>query len=155
MVTRYFDGVIPDAGVLDAPDQAIRDTEVRVTAAADEAISRLAIHEAIASIWQLVDELNGYITLQEPWALSKDPANRERLGTVLNTAVRGIGTLAVLLSPVIPEASAKLWTALNGAGAISDQPIRSAFEWAGGTTVSALQPLFPRIESSESDGSGA
>lgn len=155
MVTRYFDGVIPDAGVLDAPDQAIRDTEVRVTAAADEAISRLAIHEAIASIWQLVDELNGYITLQEPWALSKDPANRERLGTVLNTAVRGIGTLAVLLSPVIPEASSKLWTALNGAGSVSDQPIRSAFEWAGGTTVSTLQPLFPRIESSESDGSGA
>jgi methionyl-tRNA synthetase len=155
MVTRYFDGVIPDAGVLDAPDQAIRDTEVRVTAAADAAISRLAIHEAIAAIWQLVDELNGYITLQEPWALSKDPANRERLGTVLNTAVRGVGTLAVLLSPVVPVASSKLWTALNGAGAVSDQPIRSAFDWAGGTTVSALEPLFPRIETSETDGSAA
>ena len=42
---------------------------------ADAAIERLAIHEAIAAIWTIVDELNGYITEQEPWVLAKDPAN--------------------------------------------------------------------------------
>jgi methionyl-tRNA synthetase len=148
MVTRYFDGVVPaaaESAVTDA-ERAIRATERRVTAEADAAIERLAVHEAIARIWELVDELNGYITAQEPWALAKDPANAERLATVLHTAVRGLGTLAVLLSPVVPEASAKLWTALSGAGAVQDQPIREAFAWAGGPTVQPLEALFPRIE---------
>ncbi|WP_440709790.1 methionine--tRNA ligase [Herbiconiux sp. YIM B11900] len=148
MVTRYFGGEIPDAVAdsVTSADTAIRDTERRVTAAADAAIERLAVHEAIAAIWQLVDELNGYITLQEPWKLAKDPANADRLATVLNTVVRGVGTLAVLLSPVVPEAAAKLWTALAGTGSVQDQPIRSAWEWTGGTHVAALEPLFPRIE---------
>jgi methionyl-tRNA synthetase len=148
MVTRYLEGAIPDAvpASLTDADQAIRDTERRVTAAADEAISRLAVHEAIASIWQLVDELNGYITIQEPWVLAKDPANADRLATVLNTAVRGLGTLAVLLSPIVPEASAKLWTALSGSGSVADQRIRSAWEWTGEPRVRPLEALFPRIE---------
>jgi methionyl-tRNA synthetase len=148
MVTRYFDGVIPavvESAVTDA-ERAIQQTERRVTQAADDAIERVAVHEAIARIWELVDELNGYITVQEPWALSKDPANAERLAVVLGTAVRGLGTLAVLLSPVVPEASAKLWTALSGDGAVTDQPIRSAFEWTGGDRVQPLEALFPRIE---------
>ena len=108
MVVRYCDGTIPTPGEFTADDLAIIATEKRVTDAAADAISRLAIHEAIASVWELVDDLNGYITSQEPWGLAKDPANRARLETVLYTALRGLGTLAVLLSPVVPEATAKL-----------------------------------------------
>jgi methionyl-tRNA synthetase len=74
---------------------------------------------------------------------------------VLNTAVRGIGTLAVLLSPVVPVASAKLWTALSGDGVVGGVPLRRAFEWTGGASVQPLEPLFPRIETAEADGSAA
>jgi AGZA family xanthine/uracil permease-like MFS transporter len=41
-----------------------------------------------------VDALNLYITSPEPWALAKDPSQRERLSTVPATAVHGLGTLA-------------------------------------------------------------
>ncbi len=146
MVTRYFDGAVPDAGELTPADDKIRDIERRVTAASGEAIDRLAIHEAIAVVWELVDALNLYITEQEPWALAKSGETRVRLETVLNTAVRGLGTLAVLLAPVIPEATAKLWAALGGSGEVSEQPIHHAWEWKGGTAVAPLEPLFPRIE---------
>jgi methionyl-tRNA synthetase len=143
---RYCDGEIPAPGPFSEADEAIRATERRSTDAASHAIDRLAIHEAIGAVWELVDELNGYITVQEPWSLAKDPANRERLQTVLYTAVRGLGTLAVLLSPVVPEATAKLWSALGGNGEITGQRIDRAWEWAGGTHVSPLEALFPRIE---------
>ena len=79
---------------------------------------RLAIDEAIAAIWTIVDELNGYITTQEPWVLAKSDETRARLGTVLYTASEGLRALAVLLSPVIPEATAKLWDALGAAEAL-------------------------------------
>jgi len=64
----------------------------------------------------------------------------------LHTVVRGLGTLAVLLSPVTPQATATLWTALGGTGEVQDARIDRAWEWTGGTHVSPLAALFPRIE---------
>ena len=70
---------------------------------------------------------------------------------MLYTAAEGLRALAVLLSPTLPTATGKLWTALGAStlGAVDAQPIRSAGEWgqlAPGATVTALEGLFPRIE---------
>jgi methionyl-tRNA synthetase len=149
MVTRYFDGLIPVA----SPDEPMLTLEKRVTAAADRHIDTFAINEALSSIWELVDALNGYITDNEPWALAKDPVNRPRLETVLATAVHGLGTLAVLLAPVLPKATARLWAALGGEGEPDAQRIDRAYEWVGGPSVAPLETsLFPRIETEESAG---
>lgn len=149
MITRYFDGVVPVAGDLTEADLAVRETELRVTAEADAAIDRFAINEALASIWQLVDQLNGYITEQEPWAIAKDASQRERLGTVLATALRGLGTLTVLLSPFVPTATHTLWQSI-GQGELTSQPVDRAAEWSSAPAVQPLAAgLFPRIEQPE------
>jgi methionyl-tRNA synthetase len=152
MVTRYFHGVIPAATDYVDADLAIQRTVAAAASAADSAIEKLAIHEAIAAVWTIVDELNGYITEQEPWVLAKDPAQAARLGTVLYTASEGLRALAVLLSPVLPIATEKLWDAVGAQaalGALTAQPLRRAGEWGQlppGSTVSPLSGLFPRIE---------
>jgi methionyl-tRNA synthetase len=150
MVSRYFDGVVPAPREYSEADLGIQKTIAHAATAADAAIERFAIHDALAAIWTIVEELNGYITIQEPWVLAKEEATRERLGTVLYTATEGLRALAVLLSPVIPEATAKLWIALGQDGAVQDRPVRAAGEWgqlAVGSTVTGLDALFPRIES--------
>ncbi|MBN9612480.1 MAG: class I tRNA ligase family protein, partial [Actinobacteria bacterium] len=152
MNAKYFDGVMPPAGAESDADRAIRELAASVAEAADSRIEAFAIHEAIAEIWQLVDALNGYITEQEPWALAKNEAQRERLGTVLATATEGLRALAELLHPVIPQATAKLWAALGAEqaiGALAAQPIRAAGQWSrlpAGTPQQSLAVLFPRIE---------
>ncbi|MET0303056.1 MAG: methionine--tRNA ligase [Microbacteriaceae bacterium] len=152
MVNRYFDGEIPAAGESTDAEIAIQTTLRDAVEAADAAIERLAIHEAIAAIWRVVDDLNGYITAQQPWVLAKDDAQRERLATVLYTASEGLRALSVALSPVIPKATTKLWTALGaepGLGALVDQPLREAGHWGqllAGSRVTTLEGLFPRIE---------
>ncbi|HEY4225659.1 MAG TPA: methionine--tRNA ligase [Pseudolysinimonas sp.] len=161
MVTRYTDGAVPAAGEYQDADLAIQRTVAAAVPAADAAIERFAINEALAAIWTIVDELNGYITEQEPWVLAKgaadDSAKAERLGTVLYTASEGLRALAVLLSPVIPKATTTLWDALGaagsattaGLGALTAQPIRGAGDWGQlpvGSTVTPLTGLFPRIE---------
>jgi methionyl-tRNA synthetase len=152
MVDRYFDGEIPAPGDYTPSDRAIIDVVAAAATEADAAIEALAIHDAIAAVWAIVDALNGYITEQEPWVLAKDEANRERLGTVLYTASEGLRALAVLLSPVMPEATSTLWTALGVQpvlGGLLAQPIRSAGTWGqlpAGTRVAKLEALFPRIE---------
>jgi methionyl-tRNA synthetase len=152
MVSRYFDGLVPATGGYIEADLAIQSVVAKAAEAADAAIERLAIHEAIAAVWTIVDELNGYLTVQQPWVLAKSEEKRERLGTVLYTALEGLRALTVLLSPVIPEATAKLWDALgagSGLGPLTAQPIRDAGRWGRltpGTATSALAALFPRIE---------
>lgn len=149
MINRYCDGVVPAAGTLTAADLEIDSIARRATEESWQAVERLAIHEAIAAVWQLVDALNGYLTSEEPWSLAKDPEQRERLETVLATAYRGLGTLAVLLSPVLPKATAKLWTALGAPGEVAQQPIDRAFDAQLGERVAALEALFPRVEVAE------
>ncbi|GAA3766987.1 methionine--tRNA ligase [Microbacterium kribbense] len=152
MVDRYFEGIVPAPGTYSDRDLAVQQTVADAAAAADAAMERFRMDEAIAAIWTIVDELNAYITDNEPWQLAKDDARRERLGTVLYTASEGLRALAVLLSPVMPVATEKLWIGLGAAetlGRLQDQPIRAAGAWGilrPGTSVNALAPLFPRVE---------
>ncbi|MET0828201.1 MAG: methionine--tRNA ligase, partial [Microbacterium sp.] len=154
MIDRYFEGIVPPPGAYTDADRLIHKTVADAATAADAAMERFRIDEAISSIWTIVDALNLYITENEPWALAKDEAERERLGTVLYTAAEGLRALAVLLSPITPIATEKLWIALGAAetlGRLVDQPIREAGRWGilpAGASVNALAPLFPRVEQS-------
>ncbi|GAB3267538.1 methionine--tRNA ligase [Microbacterium lacusdiani] len=155
MIGKYFDGVVPQPGEYSEADGAIQRVVADAASEADAAIEKFRIDEAIARIWTIVDELNGYITENEPWALAKDESKRERLATVLYTCAEGLRALAVLLSPVMPQATGKLWTALGAEGALGGlaaQPIRKAGAWGqlpAGTATQALAPLFPRIEQAD------
>jgi methionyl-tRNA synthetase len=152
MIERYFEGVVPRAGEYTDADRAVQKTVADAASNADAAIERFRIDEAIDAIWTIVDALNQYITENEPWALAKDEAHRERLGTVLYTAAEGLRALAVLLSPIMPISTEKLWIALGAAeriGRLHDQPLREAGTWGvlrPGTSVNGLSPLFPRVE---------
>ncbi len=151
MIERYFEGIVPPPDTYTDADLAIQRAVADAATAADAAMERFRPDEAIDAIWTIVDALNGYITDNEPWALAKDDTRRARLGTILYTAAEGLRALAVLLSPVMPHATEKLWVALGGPGRLVDQPIREAGAWGvlrPGSSVNGLAPLFPRVEQS-------
>jgi methionyl-tRNA synthetase len=106
----------------------------------------------IGEIWQLVDALNGYLTEQEPWQLAKSAQHRDRLDTVLATAAEGLRVLAVLLNPVMPNASAALWDSLGAEpvlGPLASQPLADAGRWGqlpAGVLVTKGPALFPRLD---------
>lgn len=147
MAQKYFGGQVPADGLghITPADQVIIDLERSATSAADAAIDRIAPHDAIASIWQLVDTLNGYVTEQEPWVLAKT-GETDRLARVIHTLVHGVGTLAVLLAPVMPESMQTLWAAVGGAGRVDAVDVRAADAWQSAGPVQAIAPLFPRID---------
>ena len=144
---------MPAEGDLLEADMRIKNVAKAAVETADKAIDEVAIHEAIAAIWTLVDELNNYITVQEPWVLAKSDETRERLQTVLNVAAEGLKTLAVLMAPVTPKAAAKLWVALgqSSLGDLSAQPLSEAANngLIAGAAIAELEGLFPRIEVAE------
>ncbi|HJA04798.1 MAG TPA: methionine--tRNA ligase [Candidatus Microbacterium stercoravium] len=149
MTAKYFGGSVPEPGEYEEADLEIQRLVSAAAANADQAIERFRIDQAIDEIWTIVDALNGYITEAEPWVLAKDDAKRDRLATVIYTCLEGLRALAVLLSPIMPESTAKLWAALGAPGEVTAQPVREAGAWgqlAPGTATTKLAPLFPRIE---------
>ncbi|ROR66288.1 methionine--tRNA ligase [Agrococcus jenensis] len=145
MVHKYCDGVVPAVAIDDDIQTIVADAVRR----ADEAIDRFAIDESVDAAMAIVERLNGYITEQAPWVLAKDDAQRDRLAAVLASNVHGIGAVAVLLAPVMPESAQKLWAAVGGEGDVLAQPIREAHRWEGTGRVTTVPPLFPRIEQAQ------
>ena len=85
MITRYRDGVVPDA---DADPVLAEDFEPladEVCALLDQA----EITQALDRIWQRVRRLNRYVEEQAPWKLAKDPEQSDRLDTVLRSLADG------------------------------------------------------------------
>ena len=149
MINKYFDGAVPAPSEYQEADLAIQKVAKEAVDGANAAIDKVAIHEAIAKVWTLVDELNNYITVQAPWVLAKDEADRERLATVLYTTAEGLRLLAVLLNPIVPKAAQKLWISIGTSlGELSEQRIQQA-DWGllpAGTKLGELEVLFPRVE---------
>ena len=144
MVNKYFGGEIPQAPA----EQTLAELFHSETDRANTAIDAFQIHDAVDAAFSIVDRLNGYITETAPWQLAKDESKRDRLAEVLATNVRGLGTAAILLAPVIPESAQKLWRGIGGDGDVTEQRIHSAHEWEVPARVGDLSPLFPRIEQS-------
>ena len=150
MLHRYREGVIPNPSAgSGAPEEALRSVMTDVVSKANDAMHSFAIHEALGHIWRIVEDTNGYLTEQEPWALAKDDANADRLDAVLYHASDALRVLALVLHPFMPDSMSALWGALGQEGEPSDQVLLDAAvagDLKTGTAVQELPPLFPRIE---------
>jgi methionyl-tRNA synthetase len=154
MITRYFKGEVP------YPSNSVSRTP------ADEAIAKLAektiadfhalfeqyhFSRALETAWQLVAAVDKYIVENEPWALAEkqDENSRVRLATVLYTSAEALRIVTVLTHPVMPDATARIWTQL-GLGEIASFPLAD-LRWGQlplGTKVGKVEPVFPRADKS-------
>ena len=152
MVGRYFDGALPSRAAAGPAEQALADGLARAAAIADEAICDLRFHDGLGAIDAYVSQVNGYLSAQEPWQLAKDPQARDRLAAILATAAEALRGIAVLLHPVLPKATVRLWQQLGAEpalGAISAQRVADAGRWGQlptGTVLTKGDALFPRLD---------
>ncbi|MFD0529640.1 methionine--tRNA ligase [Kitasatospora arboriphila] len=155
MVGKYHGGTLPAATAAGAAEQAVVDGLAKAAAEADAKIGEeLDFAGGIAAIFEFVKLVNGYLTEQEPWKVAKDTSDegQARLATILYTAAEALRATAVLLNPLMPATSAKLWDSLGaeeGLGALADQTIATVADWGQlpvGATVTKGDILFPRLE---------
>jgi methionyl-tRNA synthetase len=72
------------------------------------AMDEFALEGAVASIFSLVDEANGYIAAAEPWVLARDADQADRLTQVLFDLAEAVRIAGVLLLPVMPRSAAEI-----------------------------------------------
>ena len=127
----------------------MKDHLVQVRQTVSQEVRKVAFHKALMTLWEVIDGANKYIDTQAPWALAKDPALKDRLGTVLYVLAETLRQTAILLSPFMPQTARAMLEQL-GCGP-EKEPVfwEEELVWgrlAPGTQLARGTALFPRIE---------
>ncbi len=107
---------------------------------------------ALESLRELTAAGNALVEAAAPWKLAKltaVPAAQSRLDAVLTALAETCRTLALLLAPVLPEASVKMLTQLNYTPPSGGDGLALAAAWGSlgeGHVVGEPSPVFPRLE---------
>jgi methionyl-tRNA synthetase len=155
MVMKYFKGVVPESAALEKADEALKKQTLESVEAYTTAMTRFEFHKGLMATWETIGHLNKYIDETAPWALAKDPDQRDRLATVLYCTIECLRIVSCHILPFMPHTGEKMWTQLGMDGTIHDQRLDSLKEWGrtqAGQSIQRGAPLFPRIETVETDG---
>jgi methionyl-tRNA synthetase len=109
-------------------------------------MAKLDFASGFAAVWDLIRATNGYIEDTAPWALNKQ-GDAAGVAAVLGDCLESLRIVALLASPVIPNASAELWRRLGLSGRPEDQRLPDAAAWGllpPGAQLDKGEPLFPR-----------
>jgi len=150
MNLKYFKGTIQGQAADSNSELSLEPEAATVFDAYTKAMEVCQFNKALASVWELVSAMNKYIVTNEPWALAKDPAHADELGTVLYELLEGIRFVAGLIWPVMPETSGKIFAALGlgipERGFFTLDTIRPWGQLPQGIILAKPEILFPRVD---------
>jgi methionyl-tRNA synthetase len=112
--------------------------------AVSEFYDNFKFREALSETMNAVRSANKYFNDCEPWKLIRE--NKDRCETVINTCLELCHSIAVLISPVLPDTSGRILRILN--------KDKTDFSWdrigdkvlSAGTMLGESEILFPQIE---------
>ena len=145
MTNKYFDGVIQAPKAKEALDDELMNACFDAVKLCEKNIDSYHIADAVEAVIGLAKRCNKYIDETAPWALAKDEAQKERLGTVLYNLLEGIRFISVLVSPFMPE-TAKAIQAQIGTTLDTYESLESFGGMIDGNKVGTATPLFQRID---------
>jgi methionyl-tRNA synthetase len=154
MINRYFKGEVPypsHGASKTSADDAVAETARKTIREFATLFDQFQFSRALESAWTLIAAVDKYIVENEPWALGEkqDEDSRSRLATVLYTSAEALRIATALAHPVMPDATAKIWTQM-GLGDIKKLAL-SELAWGQlplGTKLGEVQPVFPRADRS-------
>ena len=121
MANKNF-GEVPVPATLTEADTKILALAEETLATAAEYLEASKFKAAITAAMHVVGEANAYIADQEPWKLAKDETQRERLATVLWTALQVVSDCNVMLTPFLPHTAQQVHETLGRTGVWAATP---------------------------------
>jgi methionyl-tRNA synthetase len=160
MINRYSGGVIPKDAITDeqrlAAKRAGVETDAFELAKALEMaraqfiqnFDAFAFNRALEAVWAAIARVDKLISDAKPWELIKSEEQRPTLDAVLYRAAETLRWLAVILYPVMPDASRALWRQLGQTDDVEkiDPANLKWGELQAGTLIGETSALFPRLE---------
>ena len=147
MNQKYFGGNLAAGGESAPLDEELKALALDVIAKYEQQMEKFQFSLALNEVFRLLDRANKYIDETTPWVLAKSEETKERLLTVMKNLCECIRIAAILITPMMPESSAKILDMLNVA---ADERGWDALSYcadeqsAWNTTVGPV--LFPRLD---------
>lgn len=145
MIQKYRGGVMPASGPLGEREETIKAAGLALPDKVMGLVRDLKVNMALEAAMEFVRDLNRYIAESAPWALAKNPADAQKLDTVLYTAAEGLRVASVALEAAIPEKARALREQLG----LGEQTYALKPAWGllpAGTAVLGGAVLFPKPE---------
>lgn len=121
MANKNF-GEVPVPAALEEADQKILDLAETTMQQVGEYLSQSKFKAGITAAMHVVGEANAYIAEMEPWKLAKDDTQRQRLATVLWTALQVVSDCNVMLTPYLPHIAQSVHETLGRDGVWAASP---------------------------------
>ena len=160
MIGRYCDGLIPAPDIdeekrlqakragIDADGQELATALEHARDSFVQHFDDYAFQRALEAAWSVIARADKMISDAKPWELAKDASQKQTLNAVLYRAAETLRWLAVLLHPVMPDATRAIWGQLGRADDVA-QFDPTQLQWGGtgpGTRIGEIAPVFPRID---------
>lgn len=160
MIQRYCDGVVPSPSIgeehyLTAKRAGVDPDPMALVTSLEHArdqflqlMDDFAFSRALETAWAIVARVDKMISDAKPWELAKNEEQRQTLNAILYRAAETLRWLSVMLYPVMPEATQKIFQQLGieyDAGRLDPAQL----EWGtlkAGTRIGEVTPIFPRID---------
>ena len=152
MQKKYFNSEVMLNEVEESFDIEVKELWQSTLTDLDKHINNYQFSEGLKDIWKFISRMNKYIDECEPWKLSKDESQKDRLSTVMYNLVDSLYKIAVLISPFMPETAQKMINQLGLDKDVTKLHLDDIKEWKSYPTANKLNeavPLFPRIELEE------
>jgi methionyl-tRNA synthetase len=143
---RTFGGVVPQRGELSDHDRLILDILKNTPGTAGECYEHYRFRDGLLEVMNLARSANKYFNDSEPWKTAK--ADKQRCATTINISIQLARSLAILMEPVIPFSSEKIWKMLNLDGDVHKQSWDGASDLLvpDGHRLGKTEILFTKIE---------
>ncbi len=160
MIARYCDGRVPSGKISEEKLLLAKrvgfDTDETTISGFIESMrdqfllhfDNFAFNRALEAAWAIILRIDRMITEAKPWDLAKDVSQSQTLHALLYRAAECLRWLTVLLHPVMPEATLRIYTQLG----LTDSLTRldpAELKWGGlpeATRIGEVEPVFPRLD---------
>jgi methionyl-tRNA synthetase len=141
-------GKVPSSGPLLPIDSEFLDQLKRLANEARAAYQSFSLRRAAALVMEIAQTGNVYFDGRKPWTLAKTPETRPQMETTLYCCLECLKVLALVSSPIIPEAAQKLWEMLGNTSKLAEEKWDDVLQQKieEGRALPAPQVLFKRVE---------
>ncbi len=143
LVGKYFEGIVPEPGTLTDTEQSAFAEIAATKTALSEALDTFHFRDALKEAMNIARIGNRYLQETEPWKVAK--TDKERVATILHTALQIAANLAIAIEPFLPFTSEKIAKMLK-LGKLTWDELGSNNLIAAGTMLGESELLFEKIE---------
>ena len=150
MADKYFGGTLPTDQAEGPEDAALLEKLGGLRARYEADMEAYAFQNALADVFEVIDNANKYIDATAPWVLAKSEDTKPRLARVLYNLAETLRVCTVLLQPFMPDTCEKIFAQLgvddslktwDSAAAVGSMPANA--------TLHKGENIFPRIDAAK------